>query len=52
MPSAPTLPNHIAPSLDAHYREAKLRAGLAAASLHRPRLKCVTFIGVTGNSPC
>ena len=49
MPSGAKLSNDLAASLETHYREAKLRVGLAAASLHRRRLKHVTFIGVTGS---
>src|SRR5207302_1005326 len=49
MPSGTKLSDDLAASLEPRYREAKLRVGVAAASLHRRRLKRVTFIGVTGS---
>ena len=45
----PTLPNQAQPSLEGRYRGLKLRAGLAAATVHRRRLKHANFIGVTGS---
>src|SRR5436305_5078498 len=49
MPSGTKLSDDLVASLEPRYREAKLRVGLAAASLHRRRLKHVAFIGVTGS---
>src|SRR5205807_2212410 len=45
MPSGTKLSDDLAASLEPRYREAKLRVGVAAASLHRRRLKRVTTIG-------